>query len=118
MKFTTTLLLTTLATMALAVPAPAPMSPVPASELTGALDKRQCSCSACDDFFKKCLHANKHDHRISGAGSSPHAPTLAASTLAAQTTAASRSVDIRTTAKQFLHGPEIHDAHSDDIMET
>ncbi|KAE8825520.1 hypothetical protein PTNB73_08519 [Pyrenophora teres f. teres] len=94
--------------MALAVPAPAPMSPVPASELTGALDKRQCSCSACDDFFKK----------ISGAGSSPHAPTLAASTLAAQTTAASRSVDIRTTAKQFLHGPEIHDAHSDDIMET
>ncbi|KAA8619857.1 hypothetical protein PtrSN002B_011496 [Pyrenophora tritici-repentis] len=55
MKLTITLLLTTLAAMALAVPDPAPMSPVSASELTSALDKRECSCSTCDDFFKKCL---------------------------------------------------------------
>ncbi|EDU46900.1 predicted protein [Pyrenophora tritici-repentis Pt-1C-BFP] len=82
MKLTITLLLTTLAAMALAVPDPAPMSPVSASELTSALDKRECSCSTCDDFFKKCLRieANKHEHRTSDAGSFPRAPTPAAST--------------------------------------
>ncbi|RMZ67289.1 hypothetical protein GMOD_00001193 [Pyrenophora seminiperda CCB06] len=57
MKFTVTLLITALAAIALAAPAPAPMSPVPESELAAAsaLNKRQCNCGACDDFFKSCL---------------------------------------------------------------
>ena len=57
MKFGTPLIFAMLATMALA--APAPTSPVPESKLSAAsLDKRQCVCSVCDDYFKKCIRVS------------------------------------------------------------